>query len=565
MTDDQYNEILPEITEADAQTILEAAGEIAERPAADLRDALEILAGDDPEPLEYIRICLAFNAESTGDKERHDALLKRVHERQREQLGQEYDAIIEAAGRVKTIMRDVKSATDAAIEPVRAISEVIESIKTLYQSFALAIDDALPEWARDGKLEKFYDELDALEPFIEAEIQKRPGIEGKTFTEILDPLPFRAVFYAIKGEPAPEADEYRDEINAFVEIIQAAREARRTAEKGALPSVTYKKKHDLALTIGKSSFRLFNPRNYPTREERGSIPGQMSFIPVRYEGEGKDEITLYCGITENSLLSALDAEDYFYLSFIGDAFLAGNRIITVSKLYKDYMGIKPSPSQKADFVNKLERLAGTQVRINDREVRDAWGLRDPNTTYREVVQQAAPIAIGSEHFVANGQVTEATIKIYDFPAILKVDYDINQYTTVPKSLVQVKKYKNGKPAKYASRTKRFYKILQYLIRRIALMKSGKGNRLIYSTFYNEMGETNATDQKRARDCLWQIIEHFKHEGWITEAIEEPNKAGENGITFMWKAAEPAAGEEPAAGKRISKKRGKKTAANKKKG
>ena len=56
MTDDQYNEILPEITEADAQTILEAAGEIAERPAADLRDALEILAGDDPEPLEYIRI-----------------------------------------------------------------------------------------------------------------------------------------------------------------------------------------------------------------------------------------------------------------------------------------------------------------------------------------------------------------------------------------------------------------------------------------------------------------------------------------------------------------------------
>ena len=271
MTDDQYNEILPEITEADAQTILEAAGEIAERPAADLRDALEILAGDDPEPLEYIRICLAFNAESTGDKERHDALLKRVHERQREQLGQEYDAIIEAAGRVKTIMRDVKSATDAAIEPVRAISEVIESIKTLYQSFALAIDDALPEWARDGKLEKFYDELDALEPFIEAEIQKRPGIEGKTFTEILDPLPFRAVFYAIKGEPAPEADEYRDEINAFVEIIKAAREARRTAEKGALPSVTYKKKHDLALTIGKSSFRLFNPRNYPTRRNNAIL------------------------------------------------------------------------------------------------------------------------------------------------------------------------------------------------------------------------------------------------------------------------------------------------------
>ena len=565
MTDDQYKEITEELQEYDAPIFIEAAGDIAGRPAADLRDALEILAGDDPEPLEYIRICLARNAEAAGDQERHDALLKKVHERQREQLGEELDAVLETAGNLQKAMRAGRAALKRATETPRVVSDVIQSISGLYELFSKVFDEMLPAWAGFESLESFFDEMEELEPFIVAEAQKRPDIEGKTFTEILDPLPFRAVFYAIKGEPAPEADEYRDEINAFVEIIKAAREARRTAEKGALPSVTYKKKHDLALTIGKSSFRLFNPRNYPTREERGSIPGQMSFIPVRYEGEGKDEITLYCGITENSLLSALDAEDYFYLSFIGDAFLAGNRTITVSKLYKDYMGIKPSPSQKADFVNKLERLAGTQVRINDREVRDAWGLRDPNTTYREVVQQAAPIAIGSEHFVANGQVTEATIKIYDFPAILKVDYDINQYTTVPKSLVQVKKYKNGKPAKYASRTKRFYKILQYLIRRIALMKSGKGNRLIYSTFYNEMGETNATDQKRARDCLWQIIEHFKHEGWITEAIEEPNKAGENGITFMWKAAEPAAGEEPAAGKRISKKRGKKTAANKKKG
>ena len=96
------------------------------------------------------------------------------------------------------------------------------------------------------------------------------------------------------------------------------------------------------------------------------------------------------------------------------------------------------------------------------------------------------------------------------------------------------------------------------------MKSGKGNRLLYSTFYDEMGETKTSDRKRARDILWQIIEHFKYEGWITEAIEEPNKAGENGITFKWKAA-PAAGKEPAAGKRISKKSGKKTAPNKEKG
>ena len=561
MTDDQYNEILPEITEADAQTILEAAGEIAERPAADLRDALEILAGDDPEPLEYIRTCLAFNAESTGDQERRDALLKKVHERQREQLGQEYDAIIEAAGRVQAIIREVKSATDAAIEPAREISEVIESIKNLYESFTSAFDDVLPEWAKAGALTQFYEELDTLEPFINAELQKRPGMEGKALNDVLGPLPFRVVFYAAKGEPVPDTDDRAAEMNAFIGIIKAAREARRTAEKDALPNVTYKKKHDLALTIGKSSFRLFNPLNYPTREERKQVPGQMSFIPVRYEAEGKDEITLFCGITENSLLSALDAEDYFYLSFIGDAYLAGNKTITVSKLYKDYMGTKPTPAQKTEFVKKLERLAGTQVRINDRQVRDAWGLRDPNAKYKEVVQQAAPIAIGSEHFVANGQVTEATIKIYDFPAILKVDYDINQYTTVPKSLVQVKKYKNGKPTKYASRTKRFYKILQYLIRRIAQMKSGKGaNRLLYSTFYDEMGETNATDQKRARDCLWQIIEHFKHEGWITEAIEETNKAGEVGVTFKWNAA-PAAGKKPAAGKRI----GKKPAADKKKG
>ena len=124
MTDDQYKEIIEELQEYDAPIFIEAAGDIAGRPAADLRDALEILAGDDPEPLEYIRICLARNAEAAGDQERHDALLKKVHERQREQLGEELDAVLETAGNLQKAMRAGRAALKRATETPRAVSDV---------------------------------------------------------------------------------------------------------------------------------------------------------------------------------------------------------------------------------------------------------------------------------------------------------------------------------------------------------------------------------------------------------------------------------------------------------
>lgn len=225
MTDDQYNEILPEITEADAQMIIDVAAEIEGRPAADLRDALEILAGNDPEPLEYIRICLAKNAEAAGDKERHDELLKKVEARQREQLGQKYDAMTEAVEKVRTIIQRVQDAQEPAISAAQAAREITENIVKVLNSFALTSNDYLPEWTQGNKLNIFYTELNALEPFINAELQRRPGMEGKTLNDLLLPLPFRTFYYAMSGEKAPDTDGYAAEINEFVEIIQAARQA----------------------------------------------------------------------------------------------------------------------------------------------------------------------------------------------------------------------------------------------------------------------------------------------------------------------------------------------------
>lgn len=562
MTDDQYNEILPEITEADAQTILEAAGEIAERPAADLRDALEILAGDDPEPLEYIRICLAFNAESAGDQERHDALLKKIHERQREQLGQEYDALIEAAGRVQAIIREVKSATDAAIEPARAISEVVESIRNLYESFTSAIDDVLPEWAKAGALTQFYEELDTLEPFINAELQKRPDMEGKTLNDLLMPLPFRVVFYATKGEPVPDTDDCAAEMNAFIEIIKAAREAQAIKN---LPTVKYKPadNQQIQLNIDKLTARLFNPRTMQTikdnnvtlyyrdpqggyKTKRGEIPGQLSFIPISYEKAGNEEITLYYALDydkeklkELGLKEETTAEDFFILSVIADAVVSGNTEISPANLYKAFTGKAPNTEQRTQFVNRLMKMASTMVDIDDRQVMRAWG----NETYNQYYGQLAPLKFINKRHVVNGGVVDGIIKITDFPDVLRTGQQIKQYITVPKSLLHVtKKDKKGK-LRAVRRTPRFYEILMLLLKRIAMIKNGKVNKILYASIYEKLGidpkdRKDANARQDTLETVFVILDHFKREGWITGYKEERTKStGDVGIKITWKDAD----------------------------
>lgn len=374
--------------------------------------------------------------------------------------------------------------------------------------------------------ENFYSYYHELAPYLEKEMQKAP--EGRYMLrelDIYDGLTLPEVMTLWKtGEATGEHSRLLLAAIHEADKAGAARDAEKAKiEWEQLPTVSYTNRPGIELTTDKL-MTVFFGANAPAAP-KGQVPGQMAFLPVKYEKTGAPEITLYYTYDfDNDLFSRLklekkiDDEDYFILSFIASYWRSGERSISVVKLYKDMTGDNPNNTQLTALTNRLIKIAGTNIFINDRQVRQAWGIEDEKKTYKEILTPLAPIKVGAERFMARGQVVEAGIEILSEPDIMKLGYEMGQYTTIPKNLLHVKK----KTGRRLSRTPRFYRVLHFLIRRIASMKSGNlSAKILYDTFYSETGETTARGKQLARDCMYIILDHFKEcDKWITGYREE---------------------------------------------
>lgn len=432
----------------------------------------------------------------------------------------------------------------------RRIKEIEFDLSKIIQAIATAnyISD-LPENADAEALDAVLVEItEVLYPFIDDILKADPASKWTDTDDMLDALPGYAYNYLLDDQEAdieakgtgwtgigrPPADMLTDDIAAFLEIIKRARAAREQAEAKAaavteaaeaekLPTVTYKNRPGIELTTDKL-MTVFFGANAPAAP-KGQIPGQMAFLPVKYEKTGAPEITLYYTYDFDDdlfkrlkLEKKIDDEDYFLLSFIASYWRGGGRSVSVAKLYKDMTGENPNNKQLTALTNRLIKIAGTNIFINDKEVRQAWNIEDENKTYREILTPLAPIKVGAERFIARGKVVEAGIEILAEPDIMKLGYEMGQYTTIPKTLLHVKK-KNGR---LLTRSPRFYRVLHFLIRRISAIKSGNlPHKILYDTFYAEIGETTPRGRQLARDCMYTVLDHFKTcDKWITGYREE---------------------------------------------
>lgn len=369
-------------------------------------------------------------------------------------------------------------------------------------------------------------------------------------------MTFRQLLY----EPAPD-----DMDTPLIEYFIL--KARRIRERKGLPKVKYEpaRNQQIQINIDKAMQMLFNPRTSEKaarlgiplyvrdkvkgyKLKRGEIPGQLSFFPVSYEGGGKEEITLYYALDyDGDMLKKLGlpeettAEDFFILSVIGNTEIAGNIEVSPNKLYRDLTGREPNAKERTRFVNRLMKMAGTMVDIDDREVMEAWG----QDTYNQYYGQLAPLEFINERFVVNGGIANCRIKITNFPRVLQTGQKIGQYITIPKSLLYVKKYPQGKDKdgkkkkpRAVKRTPRFYELLMILLKEIAMIKNGKRiNKILYSTLYKELDitEKDYYARKDIIDMLYVILEHFKREQWITGYKEETTKStGEVGVKIEWR-------------------------------
>lgn len=392
------------------------------------------------------------------------------------------------------------------------------------------------------------DDLMEYLPEIQEAIEEREKKTGKpiTITDLLEGIEY---VNEEKDRPGPCLLE---------DFLEEAQQIRKDRGK-KLPTVKYKPAttQQIQLNIDKLMRRLFNPRttekaihsgvqlyireqNGAYKPQKGEIPGQLSFLPVSYEKGGEKELTLYYSIDYDGdalkklgLPGETTAEDYFILSVIADAAIAGNTDISPNKLYKEFTGKEPNKYQKTQFVNRLMKMAGTMVDMDDREVMKAWGQE----TYNQYYGQLAPLKFINKRHVVNGGITDSMIKITDFPDILRTGRQIGQYITVPKSLLYVKK-KDGRAIK---RTPRFYELLMILLKEIARIKRGKRvNKITYSWIYNELDieEKDYHGREDTLETLYVILDHFKREKWITGYKETTTKStGEVGVIFTWNDTE----------------------------
>ena len=503
-----------------------------------------------------------------------------------------YEAVQEIIANQQAVAEALKRQARVSAEIMQSL-EVWDQMRELVNSFAetTPLWD-LYTWATGPE----------LAPYLAEEL-KKPQYEGKSIKELWaetptdedgyfpdDSLIMQAIFEADAAfEEAGAGGAHRDidaeaareaaAITAAAEETEPAAGERPEEAAGAnsetkqlLETIKYKRAQSITLSVGKGARRLFDPREWDrgralAAKSRDEIPGQISFfpapfkdmgavVPVSYEREGNDAITLVCGMSADSFLQSINPEDFFILSFLDDAFVNGNTRVTPKWFYKEYYGDEPNPRQQMELYEKLDALAGTPIRVDYRQIVETWGTDEEKKRYKEVknpVEPAAPVRLygdieetteeidgkkrttkklvsDEKRFTTRGGEAGAVIEILGRPSILQADFIAKQITTVPKSLLKVRDHKG----RLIKKTPRFYRVLWYVLTRIAHIKSGGTNKILYSTLYEETGETTARGQQLAYKIALDIVYHFEREGWITGHKEVTTKStGEKGLTFTW--------------------------------
>lgn len=496
--DRQQDDQIHEMTDADIEKLAEYEREKKEQSERINKEILDLLMQADPAALEETK-------KHIREQAKQDPAI----------AGKFVDALLQ--------MEIIKSgekweaARQKIVEKLGGIEQAYANLINAVSNYNFQVN-ALPEI--DPAVLQFRQELLDLLPYAEEELRK-PEYGGISYGDLIE-------------QAEKTGFDENTEIGAMFHKVRAA--ARAAKNGPALPDVSYKKITQLELSLDKLATEFFAPLAPPPAPD--DIDGQMQFIPLPYNKKGSaKEIVLFYNykyddevLDQRNIQKKIDDEDYFILSILWNCYTVGNTKLSITKLYRELNGDDPNQKQKEDFTNRLIKLATTSIYINDREVSTAW-KRD---TYHETVVQLAPIKIGIERFTTSGKEVDGGVIITDAPLIMQVSYQTNQFTTVPKELIQVKKKvgtKNGKPVyRNASRTNRLYRILHYLIRNIARAKDDETNPgeidLIYDTLYTKTNEKRTTSSTRqARETMYMILDHFKNCEYITGYKEDQLKTG----------------------------------------
>ena len=132
------------------------------------------------------------------------------------------NAIAPAAHAALQIMQGGEAAREL-IETIKSVQNNISEVAKILAKTALA----LPKWADPDAIDAFYEEINALEPYLDAEIKKYPQYKGMKFDYFLDQLNFVDIFFFIEPAPDQEPPQVDPETFKFIQDLLAIRTAAR--------------------------------------------------------------------------------------------------------------------------------------------------------------------------------------------------------------------------------------------------------------------------------------------------------------------------------------------------
>ena len=304
--------------------------------------------------------------------------------------------------------------------------------------------------------------------------------------------------------------------------VQRAAAEVKEQQKGIAKSLHYNKTtNETKLTTTKFSNDFFDPM--PSME---ILDGQLTIISD-YMPDGEKSAILTATFSPNDKqLQGLGIDpktaqldygyDFFVMSALDQLYLEKNEVVTPTRILNQ-MGIPISQKEIDKVVRSLLIGASTGVRVNNREVLEAWGI--DTTNYTEIIGNVMPIQIKREYYKVNGNLANMQIHVGSFSPFYQVSQPLGHLSTWDNKIFNL----------YTGRrTEKYWRVMRYLMREIAWMRNDSGKHrapvITLQTLYAFAGDKTRADKKRTRDMTWKILhECFEQLHYIdkTKTIEDP--------------------------------------------
>lgn len=485
-------------------------------------------------------------ASVTVDPDTGDLLDTELTPEMQEALSARYKEIAQAAGNLMTqenleAVRRAGEAAKKALEPaVKAAATATkwaQSIKLqteqLQKTFSYFANNLLTDETREtirkmresmAPLLEMYDELQALEPYLKAELEK------PEYAEIIAELRQQA--------PAEEANELqafdvilhtmtpgdllellRDHDSYIYRAWEAARLAKETDTETQIQAYKANK-----LDLPTDKLNLFA---WDLRETKGQIKFDLSRAGT------DDTATALFSLTFDddpniTLTKEVNHFDKRVMSACGTAFASGYPIISATGIYYA-MGNTGKPAQK-----HIDKINDTLTKLDMAKVFVDNTIEAGTYKYPKFRKEDRLLHFKRVSRIVNGKTTDSIIQILEEPVLMTFARQRKQISAIPIKVLQT-------PAR---RTNNYYQIEDYLLWRIAQQKNIVNKlrdqqkkkytqhrqaeireaaklTILLKTFYERTGngKKDNTGKKRARNTAEECLKHYKTEAggcWITD-------------------------------------------------